>query len=419
MKKEDAITPIKEEQTYVKDLIERIVLECPQRRPTSQDERRCSSILKKELERLDLEVDLEEFRFNENLYANVALHFGLGSLGTAISGVAPYLAFVLHMLAGLSYWADSTRKGYVLRRLFPFRLSQNVIAKLPAEGGKEPALRVVIIGHADAGLTGLMYNPRVVKLLTGGKLPGILSFMERPLATATRTQFVLAALDLARLALGPAGLALRPLEHLINIPGFLSFVMSAEVALRNEVVPGANDNLSGAAALPVLASRLSGSKHPDVELIFVLSGSEEASLGGADALAKARTSAWRRDRTVIIGLDSLANGELRYLRTEGEVVETPAPQWLIQVVEDAARSRKVEISPFDVPVGGSDVAAFLAHGYDGICLAAIDAELECPRHNHLPSDTPENLDLGQLIRSIDVAEEVVHGVIQRRLGPQE
>ena len=366
-----------------------------------------------ELERLGLETRVEPFTFNDDLYGNVALHFGIGSLGTAVSGLSPHLGFVLHLLAGVSYWADSTRRGYLLRRLLRFRPSQNVLATLPAEG--EPALRVVLIAHADAGPTGLLYNPRIVRLLTGA-LPKPLAFMERSLAVATWSQFVLAALDLTRIVLGPAGVVVRPVEHVVNLPGLIAAVVAAEVSLRREIVPGANDNLSGVAALPVLAARLAESKRPDVELVFVVSGCEEASLGGADALAKAMASRWDRERTVILGLDSLANGDLVYLHPEGEVVPTPVPTWLIGAVEEVAVASGVTVGSYQPPVGGSDVAAFMANGYDGLCLVGIDPELGAPRHNHLPTDVPENLDMNALMSAIDFAEQLVGHIVSHRLG---
>ena len=93
-----------DDHTIVKNLIERIASECPRRQPTSEDERRAQIIMKEEFEKLDLPTGVEPFRFNDNLYANIALHFGIGTLGTAVSGVAPLAGFALHMLAGSSYW---------------------------------------------------------------------------------------------------------------------------------------------------------------------------------------------------------------------------------------------------------------------------------------------------------------------------
>ncbi len=106
---------IEEESSYIRELLERIVERCPRRSSTSEDERRAAEIIAQELSTLGIETHLEGFRFNESLYATIALHFGLGSAGTLISGGAPQVAFILHLLAAGSYYLDSTKRAYVLR----------------------------------------------------------------------------------------------------------------------------------------------------------------------------------------------------------------------------------------------------------------------------------------------------------------
>ncbi len=406
---------IYEDEFYIKNLIERIVRECPRRQPTSEDERRAQMIMTEEFEKLGLSSEVEPFHFNDNLYANIALHFGLGTLGTAVSGLIPPAGLFLHLLAGSSYWADSTRRAYVLRRLFPFRPSQNILATMPARD--EPALRIVFLAHADAAFTGLLFDPKRIRRFVGGE-GGESRLPKRLLALTTRTQFALAGFDLLRVFLGPLTWPLRPVEALLTAPAFIAFALNMQVVLKNEIVPGANDDLSGVAALPVLARRLAVGKHPDVEYVFGVTGCEEASMGGADALARAKEGIWDRERTVIIGLDSLANGDLLFLEVEGEVVKTPIPGWLGRVVRDTAASepRFAEVTGFEVPVGGSDVAVFLARGWDGVCLTCVDPEIGAPQHYHMPSDSPENLDVDKVLYSIDFAEKLTNSIIEHRLG---
>jgi hypothetical protein len=395
--------------------MERIVDECPVRRPASDDERRAQLIMKDELARLGIRSDEEPFYFNDNLYANLALHFGLGTLGTVVSGVAPLAGLLLHLTAGSSYVAESTRRGYFLRRLFPFKPSQNLVATVPAKG--EPDLRLVFMAHADAAFTGFLFQPEVIKMFSHEPPPG-LGFLKRSLALATRLQFVLAGFDLLRLCFGPLTLPLRPLEGLLTLPSLIAFVMNMEMVLRNEIVPGANDDLSGVVALPIMAQRLVPSKPDNVELVFVVIGCEEASLGGGDSLARTKEGVWSKKNTVIIGLDGLTNGELKYLAGEGEVVRTPVARWLQAVCDQVAASepRFNTVQPFDVPVGGSDVSAFLAHGWQGVCLAAIEPSIGSPRHYHQRTDTPANLDYDQLMASIDYAEKLALAVIDAKLG---
>jgi len=399
----------------VKTLVERIVAECPRRQPASADEHRAQQIMKQEFERLGMDTHEEAFRFNDNLYANLALHFGLGFTGSVISGLAPLPAFICHMLAGTSYWAESTRRAYILRRLFPFKPSQNILAVMPAEG--EPALRVVFLAHADAAFTGLIFNPEIIKKFTH-KPPLGIKYLNRSMAVTTHSQFLLAGFDLLRMFLGPLTWPLRPLEAAISIPSFLAFVLNLHILIKNEIVPGANDDLSGVAALPILAQRLGPDKRPDVEYVFGVTGCEEASLGGGDALARDKDGVWDKKRTVVIGLDGLANGDLTYLEVEGEVSRTRIPAWLEKLSRETAASepRFNPVKGFEVPVGGSDIAAFLARGWDGVCMCCVDPELGAPRHYHLPSDTPANLEVERVLYAIDFTEKLARNIVEHRLG---
>lgn len=404
--------PAKDDVATLLALVERIVRECPARKPTSADELRAQQIVAEEFARLGVPTSWHRFEFNDNLYANLALHFGLGVLGTAVSGLAPAAGLALHLLSGTSFWLDSTRRAYLLRRLFRFKPSQNLLATLPAEG--RPELRIVLAAHADAAFTGLLFDERVVRSVVGRRLPGVL---ERALALATHTQFALAGFDALRLVFGPLTLPLRPIELVLTLPSLVVLAANLEILLRNQVVPGANDDLTGVAALPALAARLARDKPASVELVFVATGCEEASMGGADALARDKRWEWDRTRTVFLALDMLTNGELRYIDVEGDVSPAPIPDWLAATIRETAASqpRFSQVSPFRPPVGGTDAAAFLAHGFAAASLICVDPALGVPRHYHLPSDTPENLDAGQLSLSLDFAEALVRAIWRRRV----
>jgi hypothetical protein len=228
---------------------------------------------------------------------------------------------------------------------------------------------------------------------------------------------VLAGFDFLRLLFGPLTMPLRPLEYICSLPSFIAFLLNLEVVLRNEIVPGANDDLSGVAALPILAQRLGAKKPKNVELVFVVNGCEEASLGGGDAIARAKEGVWDKDRTVFIGMDGLTNGDLRYLEIEGEVIQTPIPRWLKETCDavTASEPRFAEVTGFEVPVGGSDIAAVLAHGWEGVCMCCVDPTFGSPRHYHQSTDTPENLDWDKLMFSIDYTEKLALEVIARKL----
>ena len=404
-----------DERTYARELVTRIVAECPRRQPTSDDERKAHDIMAAEFAKVGLAQSEHAFTFNDNLYANLALHFGVGTLGTLGSQVAPPLGFALHLAAGGSYWLESTRKAYLLRRLFPWKPSRNVLGTLPAKG--EPALRVVVLSHVDAAFTGWIFNPEVIKKVTGN-VPFDSEYLKRSLAMATHSQLALAGLDLVKMVTGPLSWPLRPLEWALTLPGLIAFLVNLQVIVQNQIVPGAADNLTGCAAQVLLARRLAPKKPANVEIVFAAMGCEEASLGGGDAMARDYKGRWDPAKTVILGLDTLSNGDLQFLEWEGEVWRRHAPDWLCDVARAAAASepRFAEVKGFAVPVGGSDVAAFLNHGWDGLCLTCIDPAIGAPRHYHVPSDTPENVDYDKFMLSVDFAEKIVDGIVAKRVG---
>ncbi|MBF0118991.1 MAG: M28 family peptidase [Desulfobacterales bacterium] len=403
---------IQNEKEYIKNLIGTIIEKCPRRQPTSEDELLSQKIMAEEFKKLNISTEFEQFTFNDNLYANIALHFGLSTAGTFISGLLPGLALIMHGLAAGSYYAESTRKAYILRRILGFKPSQNLIATLPAK--VEPKLRIVIMGHADAAFTGFLFSDFMIKIGSKPTLP----ILKWPLALATQTSAILTVFDSLRLLLGPfLTFPLRPLEYILTIPSLLAFALNIEMVIRNEIVPGANDNLTGTAALPILANRLFSKIPENVEIVFVVTGCEEASLGGGDALARSKKDLWSKENTVIIGLDTLSNGDLHYVSVEGEIVHKPVPKWLKGILDEVIQSEdrfKKTVKGFDLFAGGTDVGAFFQHGWDGVCLINVDPKLGAPRHYHKPGDNLENLDMEKLMYSIDFAEKLIIKIIDKK-----
>ena len=400
--------PAAADRAYVRGLIESIVRECPVRKSTSPAERRAQEMMRGELEKVGLGAAFHPFRFNDNLHANMVLHFGAGVLGTALSGLFPAAGLALHAAAAGSYWADVSRRGYLLRRLLGFRDAANLVVTAPAEGSV--AARVVFIAHADAGYTGWVFDPRVIRRAEGGP-----AFLRRPVELATKATAALMGFDALRMVLGPLTLPLRPVEWLLTVPALMTTALNAQIMLRNTIVPGANDNLSAVAALPILARRLVPGKPKNVELVFVVSACEEAHLGGADALAREMEGAWDKETTAVIALDGITNGNLHYIAAEGEVGRVEATPWLCATAEEVARGTG-GIGQIEPPAGGSDAGPFLARGFDAIAFVCVDPALGAPRHYHQPSDTPENLDIDQLMRSIDFAERFARVIINTKTG---
>ena len=373
---------------WARAFIARLIVACPRRQPTSDDERRAQHLVREQYEALGLTTEHHRFTFNNNLYANLLLHFGVGVLGSVVALTSPALGLALHSLAGVSYLADSTRRAFILRRLFPFRESLNTVATLPSIGDRR--LRVVLVSHVDAAFTGTLFQPWFVQRF--GAKPGPLY---KSMRVATLSLGALALLDAWEMAAGPTVLS-RALRLGLTIPSILAAALNLDIVLRNQIVPGANDNLSGVAGGLALAKLLKERRPEGVEFVFVTAGCEEASLGGSDALAKRMKDEWSRDDTVIVAIDGFSNGTLHWFH-EGEVLPIAPCNWLESVLHDMRRDpRWAELQSLDIPVGGTDAVPFAIRGYDAVGIGCVDATIKAPRHYHLPTDTAEALDPGKI-----------------------
>ena len=159
----------------------------PRRAPASADERGLQEEVAVRMAELGAEISWHSFRFGTHLYANLLLHFGLAVVATPLGLLHPLAGGLLHLLVAVSYFLDSTHRAFLLRRLLPWRNSQNLIARLPAAG--EPALRVVIPCHAHIAYTGLIFSPRLTE--GGAKGP-----LRKPLAVVTASVLLLAVVEL-------------------------------------------------------------------------------------------------------------------------------------------------------------------------------------------------------------------------------
>jgi hypothetical protein len=390
-----------DEVAWARELVTRIVRECPRRVATGPDERRAHALIAEEMSALGLATELHRFRWNDSVYATLALHFGLGAVGSLLG---PWLGLLLHAGTAASYALDSSRKAFVLRRLSRFGESQNVLGTLAAR--KPLRRRVVFHAHADAAFTGIMFRPEVAGASAKSGSP-----LYKSLRIATGALAGLAALDLLQLVAGKWRL-LSLARMALTVPPLAAFALNLDVVLRRQTVPGAMDDLSGIAGLLLLARRLSGRVPEDVEVVFVATGAEEAGLGGSQALARDKRKAWNPDQTVVIGLDGLANGELRYF-VEGEIFPLRLAPWLRKAVVEVATSepRFAEVCAHEIPAGGTDSVPFAAAGYDAVTLGTVDPKLGMPREYHLPSDTPDNLEVEKIPYCVDFAERLFERVV--------
>lgn len=340
----------------------------------------------------------QPFRFPRHIYGSLALHFGLALALVGVGRTWPLLAAVGHAIVAYSFYSEAVLRRHVLRRLWPAVDTQNLLATFPAEGPVKK--RIVFAAHTDSAFTGFMFSPRIVPLIAKPP-PAWLPFLRKQLLLPFAMVLVLVALELA------SAFARVPTWPFVvcAIPLFLVFALNADVVVRNQVVPGAGDNLTGCAAQIVLAEAWAAAPVPGVEVVFAFTGAEEAGTGGAAHLA--RTMGWDRAITEVVILDTLSNGDL-FLLEEGELFRRARLDDLARTIHGAASACGLPAPRwYIIPAGATDALPFLVEGYRAVALTCIDTTIGAPRNYHHPNDTVANVDPVQLRASTTIAERVM------------
>jgi hypothetical protein len=352
------------------------------------------------------------FRFNTSLYAVIALHFGLAALAGLLQPISPAAALALHLLVAVSYFGDSQKRFFLLRRLLPWRQSQNLIVTFPAL--RRMRRRIVLLAHADAAPTGWIFQSSLVRVC-GDKFAGRYGrFLRKPMLIAMFVLLLVSLRDVQRLAF-PSFPGWPMYGYWIAHVYFLAIcLLNLQVMLGQKTVDGANDDLTGCAAAAVLARRFARFRQADVELVLGITGAEEAGIGGATDLARRMRSRWDRSSTVVVALECFGGGQMRVLQ-DGELLVQPVAPWLMTATARAAAAACDQpISLYEMPAGYTDALPFLVRGYDGLCFVRIDPQTGTPANYHLPTDRPEMLDYRQLVDSIELIERFIDEVSRSR-----
>jgi acetylornithine deacetylase/succinyl-diaminopimelate desuccinylase-like protein len=319
--------------------------------------------------------------------------YPLGLLSLA-SGVAALSAGRITRLAvgaagALGIWDElGLHRGVWTRHFLRRRTTTNVIAEL---GPRDASRSVVVIAHHDGAHSGQVFNPAFTYAV-GRRFPQVI---ERIRWWPRIMGLVLA---------GPVLVALgaRRLGALLSFGSAAAF---ADIA-RSPVVPGANDNLSGVAALIAVARGLVEKPPPDLRVILVSAGAEESFEEGSQAYFRRHAEELARARTHVIVADVVGSPRLVLVEGEGMLRRTEYDRALKDVLEAAARAAGIPIVREHWLSFGSDALAALRAGFPSALIASFD-ELKLPANYHWPTDTAENVDYGTVAQAAEVIEGAI------------
>jgi hypothetical protein len=373
-----------------------------ERAPCSEGEREAAEWIAERFGELGLSARVEEESVHGTFFKPLGLLAALGALGgvAALRG-RRLLGALAGGFAAASMWEDL---GGGTRRWFRRRLTQRPTWNVVAEAGDPEGERtLVVLAHHDAARTSFIFDQTVPRLMVD-KLPRLIERMDRwpPL-------MMLVFGGPALVAVGSVLGSKRALAAGTVVSAGSAAVMG-DMA-RQDVVPGANDNLTGVAALLELARLLQQDPPGGLRVLLVSAGSEEANQEGALAFARRHFGSLPRDTTSFMCLDTLGSGDLVLLEGEGFLKMRDYPEPLKALTADAAREAGVPLRRGLRLTYATDGLIPLRAGYPTVSIASLNEYL-LPANYHSPTDTPDRVDyecVAQAVRMVDAATRRLAG----------
>ena len=347
------------------------------------------------------DVRVEDVPFRPG-YAKVLLWLNAIALAAGVvalrrRGRAPG-AGVVAAMCGLLV-ADDVANGRRLWRRVATRPGRttNVVA---VAGDPSAERTLVVLAHHDAAPTGVVFDQRAQKWLAR-RFP---RFVEKADTSAPLWWPIIGApLRLALGALtGRRGIARAGLGGVAA-----TTALGLDVA-RDRIVPGANDNLSGCAALVGLAQR----RDLPVRVLLASCGAEEVLQGGIYAFRDDHLASLDPSRTWVLNLDTIGSPELFMIEGEGTLLRVhdyPDPGFR-DLIAAAAQRTSGELRRGCRARSSTDSVITSQAGFPTATLCSWDPVTKCLTDYHLPSDTPDRLHYATIERAVEVVAAVAQNL---------
>ncbi len=330
----------------------------------------------------------------------------LGLLGICAAGLVlagRRRSGALLAAAGLACIVDEAQNGPRLARrlLRRRRATVNLIARSGEGigGDQPPAGTVVVLAHHDAPQTGFLFDQTLQRKIYE-LAPQLIERVKTPLPQWW--------IGLAGPLLTLAAAASRrpgPARAAIAV-GLLGTAIVADV-WRNATVPGANDNLSGVAALVALAELLRDTPVPGMRVLLVSCGAEETLQDGVRAFLARHRHELAPGRTWFVNLDTVGSPHLVMLEAEGPVwMESYTGPWLRDLLAERAGALGIELQRGFRARASTDSVIPSRAGYPTATLVSM-TDWRSPANYHLPSDIPANLDYHTVAQATRLVHELV------------
>jgi len=372
------------------------------RAPGTNAERRAAEFLRRRLEELGREASLEPISTFPNYPLTFLLHALVAIAGSVIAVSDPLIGTVALAVVTASAAAELLGRFPLARRLTGMRASQNVVSR--EHGGKPGTL--VLVAHYDSARAASMLGGRAARRRArAGRL------LRRPIGAFEPFFWsIVVVLACAALRLGGIeGTALTIVQFIPTVVLIVSVPLLVDAMLA-PVVPGANDNASGVAAVLALAGRYGGRlEHLDVWVL--LTGAGEGMLSGAREFLRAHRGELDPVSTAFVCIEAVGSGSVRYSTKEGELLGYRYHPALLECCEQLAPEHGASAIATRTP---SDAHVARTRGFPAISVSCAD-DLGLARGRHQVDDTPDRIDDAALERALEFASDVVE-LIDARVG---
>jgi Peptidase family M28 len=304
---------------------ERLVDDFGPRGAGTDAERGAAAHLAGRLGELGREVETESFSTWPGWPLAYALHAGLAIAGSAVAVDLPVAGAALALAAVLLTLLDASGVLLTTRRLFGRRASQNVVSW----GDRDGPGALLLVAHYDSGRGGFA-NGDAARM----RLAAIGQLLPRPVTPLGPFFWSLVAVlvcCLARLA-DLAGTWLNVIQFVPTVVLIVSVPLLLDIAL-SAYQQGENDNASGVAIALRLAER-ADAEHFGIHL--VLTGSQKAFAHGMRAFVRRHRNELTPERTVVLNIDAVGDGEPRYTRREGALPSLRSHPQLVRLCDAIA-----------------------------------------------------------------------------------
>jgi peptidase M28-like protein len=383
----------------LREVVERLA---PLRRnPGSEGEREAAEWIAERLRAAGADARVEEEEVSSTFYLPVGVLSGIGAAaGAAALLGARRLGAVAAGAAAAGLWEDLTGGS---RRPLRRALSRATVRNVVAEAGDPAAQRtLVLVAHHDAARTSFIFDPTIPRAFVDHLSP-VADRLDRwpPL-------MVLVALAPAVVAAGSLG-GRRGVVTAGTVVCAGSAAVMADMG-TNEVVPGANDNLSSVAVLVAVAEALRERPVKGLRVLLVSTGAEEANQEGMLAFGRRHFDRLPRETTTFLALEMLGSGELTIIEGEGFLRMYDYPEAFRDELAAAGAEAGVALRRGLRTTYASDALIPRRAGYQCAMLCSVDEHL-LPSEYHKPTDTPDRVDWDCVADGARVAETLI-----RRMG---